>query len=71
MDAIKETVGDETEIIYEQNPSTDTLERSDISFAIVAVGEPPYAESMGDNSELLYACYSGRILLLLVHLFLS
>ncbi|XP_054799735.1 uncharacterized protein LOC129304117 [Prosopis cineraria] len=53
LDAIKEAIGDETEIIYEQNPSTNTLERGDISFAIVAVGEAPYAESPGDNSELV------------------
>ncbi|KAI9119969.1 hypothetical protein K1719_008938 [Acacia pycnantha] len=53
LDAIKEAVGDETEIIFEENPSTDTLERNDISFAIVAVGEAPYAEMPGDNSELV------------------
>ncbi|KAI9117820.1 hypothetical protein K1719_011235 [Acacia pycnantha] len=53
LDAIKEATGDETEIIYEQNPSKETLERDDISFAIVAVGEAPYAESRGDNSELV------------------
>ncbi|KAI9117804.1 hypothetical protein K1719_011219 [Acacia pycnantha] len=53
LDAIKEAIGEETKIIYEQNPSTDTLERNDISFAIVVVGEATYAESMGDNSELV------------------
>ncbi|XP_028779955.1 uncharacterized protein LOC114736335 [Neltuma alba] len=53
LDAIKEAVGDETEIIYEENPSKETLERNDISFAIVAVGEKPYAEKFGDNSELV------------------
>lgn len=53
LDAIKETVGAETEVNYEQNPSEDTLRRNDISFAIVAVGEGPYAEFLGDNSELV------------------
>ncbi|XP_054799734.1 uncharacterized protein LOC129304116 [Prosopis cineraria] len=53
LEAIKEAVGDETEIVYEQNPSKDTLERDDISFAIVAVGEEPYVEFFGDNSELV------------------
>lgn len=53
MDAIKESVGVETEVIYEQNPSNETLQRNDISFAIVAIGEGPYAESLGDNSELV------------------
>lgn len=53
MEAIKKAVGEETEIIYEQYPSTDTLARQDISFAIVAVGEDPYAEFTGDRSELV------------------
>ncbi|MED6109994.1 hypothetical protein PIB30_038805 [Stylosanthes scabra] len=52
LDAVKATVGAETEVIYEKVPSKDTINRSEFSFAIVAVGEPPYAESLGDNSEL-------------------
>ncbi|MED6169140.1 hypothetical protein PIB30_018667 [Stylosanthes scabra] len=52
LDAVKATVGAETEVIYEKVPSRDTINRSEFSFAIVAVGEPPYAESLGDNSEL-------------------
>lgn len=51
MDAIKEAVSDETEIIYEEKPSADTLARQDFSFAIVAVGERPYVETFGDNLE--------------------
>ncbi|XP_027368433.1 uncharacterized protein LOC113874410 [Abrus precatorius] len=53
LDAVKEAVGNETEVIYEQYPSTDTLECNEVSFAIVAVGEGPYAECGGDNSELV------------------
>ncbi|PQP94346.1 Glycosyl hydrolase family protein isoform 6 [Prunus yedoensis var. nudiflora] len=52
LEAIKKAVGDDTEIIYEQYPSAVTLAREDISFAIVAVGEGPYAEFRGDNLEL-------------------
>ncbi|XP_042957161.1 beta-glucosidase BoGH3B-like [Carya illinoinensis] len=52
LDAIKEAVGDESEVIYEQYPSAATLARRDISFAIVAVGEEAYVETPGDNSEL-------------------
>ncbi|XP_062085130.1 uncharacterized protein LOC133791218 isoform X2 [Humulus lupulus] len=52
LEAIKEAVGDNTEVIYEPKPSTETLSRQDISFAIVVVGEEPYAECTGDNSEL-------------------
>ncbi|KHN40052.1 Lysosomal beta glucosidase [Glycine soja] len=53
LDAVKEAVGNETEVIYEQCPSTDIIERSDVSFAIVVVREGPYAECGGDNSELV------------------
>nr|XP_048325277.1 beta-glucosidase BoGH3B-like isoform X3 [Ziziphus jujuba var. spinosa] len=53
LDAIKEAVGKETEVIYEESPSIGTLSRQDISYAVVAVGEEPYAESFGDNKELL------------------
>ena len=53
LDAIKEAVGDQTKVIYEQNPSAVTLDDQDISFAIVAIGESPYAESAGDDSKLI------------------
>ncbi|XP_050289657.1 uncharacterized protein LOC126727782 isoform X1 [Quercus robur] len=53
LDAIKAAAGDETEVVYEQYPSADTLARQDFSFAIVAVGEEPYVEGLGDNSELV------------------
>ncbi|KAK3442038.1 hypothetical protein EUGRSUZ_B02276 [Eucalyptus grandis] len=52
LDAIKEAVGGNTEVIYEQNPSPSTLASHDYTFAIVAVGEGPYAETLGDNPEL-------------------
>ncbi|KAG7633549.1 Glycoside hydrolase family 3 N-terminal [Arabidopsis suecica] len=53
LDAIKESVGDKTEVIYEKTPSEETLASLQrFSYAIVAVGETPYAETLGDNSEL-------------------
>lgn len=52
LDAIKETVGDNTQVVHEEFPSPDTLAREDFDFAIVAVGEAPYAEFTGDNSVL-------------------
>ncbi|KAL3518085.1 hypothetical protein ACH5RR_020674 [Cinchona calisaya] len=52
LDAIKETIGGNTEVIYEQYPSAHTLASQDFSFAIVAVGEAPYAEFGGDSQEL-------------------
>ncbi|KAF5727345.1 Glycosyl hydrolase family protein isoform 1 [Tripterygium wilfordii] len=55
LDAIKEAVGDETEVVYEKYPSPETLASQDFSYAIVAVGESPYAESINEreNSELV------------------
>ncbi|XP_037494394.1 beta-glucosidase BoGH3B isoform X1 [Jatropha curcas] len=53
LDAIKRAVGETTEIIYEKYPSQETLASQDFSYAIVAVGEGPYAECTGDNSELV------------------
>ncbi|KAI3989248.1 hypothetical protein MKX01_033853 [Papaver californicum] len=52
LDAIKETVGGETEIIYQKIPSPDIFAAKDISFAVVVVGEAAYAEALGDNSIL-------------------
>ncbi|XP_050237934.1 uncharacterized protein LOC126687416 [Mercurialis annua] len=53
LDAIRNAVGDNTEVRYEENPSPKTLASQDFSYAIVAVGESPYAEFIGDNSELV------------------
>ncbi|KAM1157407.1 hypothetical protein ACFX2B_027785 [Malus domestica] len=53
LEAIKKAVGDDIEIIYEKYPSADILARQDISFAIVVVGEAPYALGRGYSSELV------------------
>ncbi|KAL0713714.1 hypothetical protein Bca4012_020692 [Brassica carinata] len=54
LDAIKAAVGDKTEVVYEKTPSKETLDSSEgFSYAIVAVGESPYAETIGDSSELI------------------
>lgn len=53
LDAIREVVGSETEVVYEPNPSAEFLASKDeFAFAIVAVGEKPYVESFGDDPEL-------------------
>lgn len=52
LDAIKEAVGRETEIIYQKYPSPDIFAAKDFSFAVVVVGEAAYAEALGDNSVL-------------------
>ncbi|AES98545.1 putative glucan 1,3-beta-glucosidase [Medicago truncatula] len=53
LDAVKEAVGHDTEVIYEKCPSTEFIECNEFSFAIVAIGEAPYAECGGDNKELV------------------
>ncbi|XP_031374011.1 uncharacterized protein LOC116188661 isoform X2 [Punica granatum] len=53
LDAIKQTVGPETEVIFEQCQSVDTLSAHDFAFAIVAVGEPPYAEYISSKTGLV------------------
>ena len=52
MDAIKEVVGSNTEVVYEKNPSPETFTSEEFSFAIVAVGESPYVETGGDDPVL-------------------
>lgn len=52
LESIKAAVGEETEVIYEELPSADTLSAQEFSFAVVAVGEEPYVESSGDRTDL-------------------
>ncbi|KAJ6797446.1 putative beta-glucosidase BoGH3B [Iris pallida] len=52
LDAVKEAVGEQTEVIYEACPSPATFANQDFSYAVVVVGEVPYAEFLGDRTEL-------------------
>ncbi|KAG0471170.1 hypothetical protein HPP92_015716 [Vanilla planifolia] len=38
-----------TKVVYNENPDEYSLNNSEFAYAIVAVGELPYAESYGDN----------------------
>ncbi|OVA17666.1 Glycoside hydrolase family 3 C-terminal domain [Macleaya cordata] len=51
LEAIREAVGEKTEVIYEKNPTLETLEGQKVSFAVAVVGEPAYAESRGYNTK--------------------
>ncbi|CAN1329080.1 Beta-glucosidase BoGH3B [Linum perenne] len=53
LDAVRKAVGSNTEVIFEEYPSPETLARNDFSYAIVAIGEPPYAEFTGDDPKLI------------------
>lgn len=52
LKAIKNTVDPKTDVVYEENPDSDYVKSSKFSYAIVVVGEPPYAETFGDSLNL-------------------
>ncbi|PSR86786.1 Beta-glucosidase [Actinidia chinensis var. chinensis] len=52
LSAISTTVDPSTEIVYSENPDADFVMSNNFSYAIVVVGEPPYAETAGDNLNL-------------------
>ncbi|XP_038900909.1 beta-glucosidase BoGH3B-like [Benincasa hispida] len=55
LEAVKKTVDPNTEIIYNVNSTTDYIKANNFSYAIVVVGETPYAETNGDNLNLTIA----------------
>ncbi|WOK98492.1 hypothetical protein Cni_G07204 [Canna indica] len=52
LDGIKSTVDSSTQVIYSKNPDADFVKHNMLSYAIVVVGEKPYAEGRGDNLNL-------------------
>lgn len=52
LDAVKSTVDPSTEVNYLENPSNEAIKNNNFSYAIVVVGEPPYAETSGDSFNL-------------------
>ncbi|XP_019706429.1 uncharacterized protein [Elaeis guineensis] len=52
LEAIKEAVGKETEVVHEERPSESTFKNKEFSFAVVVVGKAAYAECLGDRTEL-------------------
>lgn len=55
LDAVKATVDADTEVIYSENPDEHFVEINEFSYAIVAVGEHSYAETLGDSFNLTIA----------------
>ncbi|HEY1594460.1 MAG TPA: glycoside hydrolase family 3 N-terminal domain-containing protein [Thermoleophilaceae bacterium] len=49
LDGIKAAVSPSTQVVYTQDKSQAVSETSNADAAIVAVGETPYAEGLGDN----------------------
>ncbi|TQD94126.1 hypothetical protein C1H46_020321 [Malus baccata] len=52
LTAIKNTVNPKTEVVYKENPDADFVKLNSFSYAIVVVGEHPYAETVGDSLNL-------------------
>ena len=52
MEAIHESVGVETEVVHEECPTEAIIETGGFSYAVVVVGEVPYAEWLGDRTDL-------------------
>ncbi|EEF36707.1 hydrolase, hydrolyzing O-glycosyl compounds, putative [Ricinus communis] len=55
LTAIKNTVDSSTKVVYEENPDADFVKANNFSYAIVVVGEHPYAETQGDSMNLTIA----------------
>ncbi|TYG46700.1 hypothetical protein ES288_D11G277400v1 [Gossypium darwinii] len=52
LTAIKNTVEPTTKVVYNENPDAEFVKSGGFSYAIVVVGEHPYAETKGDNLSL-------------------
>ncbi|TMW94947.1 hypothetical protein EJD97_009595, partial [Solanum chilense] len=52
LSAIKKTVNPSTEVVYQLNPDANFVKSNKFDYAIVVVGEVPYAEMLGDSSNL-------------------
>nr|XP_048324133.1 beta-glucosidase BoGH3B-like [Ziziphus jujuba var. spinosa] len=55
LSAIAAAVDPNTEIVYSKNPDSEFVQSNNFSYAIVAVGEHPYAETFGDSPNLTIA----------------
>ncbi|PRQ32710.1 putative glucan 1,3-beta-glucosidase [Rosa chinensis] len=55
LSAITAAVDPSTEIIFSESPGADFVKENNFSYAIVVVGELPYAETNGDNLNLTIA----------------
>ena len=52
LEAVNSIVDKSTQVVYKQSPDTDFVKNKGYSYAIVVVGEEPYAEFLGDSSTL-------------------
>ncbi|KAJ6795094.1 Uncharacterized protein M6B38_227045 [Iris pallida] len=52
LEGIRFTVDPTTDVVYSESPDTGFVRENEFSYAIVVVGETPYAETAGDNLNL-------------------
>lgn len=52
LSAVQKTVDPTTQVIYNANPDANFVKSQKFDYAIVVVGEPPYAEMFGDSTNL-------------------
>ncbi|KHN22996.1 Lysosomal beta glucosidase [Glycine soja] len=52
LSAIKSAVDTSTEVVFRDNPDNEFVRSNNFEYAIVVVGEPPYAETAGDSTTL-------------------
>lgn len=52
LTAVKNTVDPKTQVVFNENPDPNFVKSGGFSYAIVVVGEPPYAETKGDSLNL-------------------
>ncbi|EOA19371.1 hypothetical protein CARUB_v10000466mg [Capsella rubella] len=50
--AVKNTVAPTTQVVFNENPDANFVKSGKFDYAIVVVGEPPYAEMFGDSTNL-------------------
>ncbi|XP_068342566.1 uncharacterized protein [Pyrus communis] len=53
--AIKSAVNSSTKVMYSENPDGNFVKSNNFAYAIVVVGEHPYAETVGDSPNLTRA----------------
>ncbi|KAL8517577.1 hypothetical protein ACS0TY_015730 [Phlomoides rotata] len=76
LSAIKNAVGSKTKVVFKENPGSEYVKSNKFSYAIVVVGEPPYAETFGDSENLTipepglsiikYVCASVKCVVVLI-----
>lgn len=62
LSAISAAVDPSTEIVFSENPDPSFVEAGNFDYAIVAVGETPYAETAGDSLNLTLTEPGGNVI---------